>query len=293
MIIPLFPCESNSVPGLRPRTRQIGTSTNDLVALLPLRPGPSYGTGGGLLNIAATNLAMLQVLLYHDRQPEGLPSPAMKRQLELKDDMGRTPLLTASRYYGSGASRPLTVLLLDNGAAVDVHDDYGATPLDHVASNRFMTDLIPRLVSLGAKMDINNDDYTHPKYKDRLPIPTGGPVLLQAAEAGRHDVLKILIGLGATVDIIYTRKFAGGKAITLTPLVAAVHKRELQCAEMLLESGASMESAFKCDPGLLDCCRRQQDVDMEKLLLRYGAKQWDCKTATTTARYIFCGKKVK
>lgn len=210
----------------------------------------------------------------------------MKRQLELKDDMGRTPLLTASRYYGSEPARHLTGLLLDNGAAVDVHDDYGTTPLQHVMSNRFMTDLIPRLVSLGARIDVNNNDYIHPKYKDLPLAPTAGPLLLQATEAGAHDVLKILIGLGATVDISHTRKFADGKAIILTPLVAAVHSRKLQCAEVLLESGASIESAFKCDPGLLNCCRRQEDVEMEKLLFRYGAEHWDCKTATTTARFL-------
>ncbi|KAH7032661.1 ankyrin repeat-containing domain protein [Microdochium trichocladiopsis] len=254
-----------------PLGRAIQAGFRDVIVLLLSRGADvtlkdAKGRGALATAVSRPMPGLLQLLLDHGRQPDGSLSPVMKEQLELRDNLGRTPLLLAATVRGEGAVRPMQILL-ENGAKVDVQDRYGGTPLYHAVSNKYMVHLLPALAAKGARIDTQDPNRS---------------LLLSAVRNGAHEAVPVLVALGADVDLVRTLP----DGLSLTPLVEAVHGADLQGAEALLKAGASLRKAFQCDPGLLDCCRKQGDSAMADLLLAHGAAEWDSGTAVTIARFL-------
>jgi ankyrin repeat protein len=74
--------------------------------------------------------------------------------LELKDDLGRTPLHLASN---SSKGMICLVYLLEHGANINATDIYGSTPL-HLACEKNDPNMVYWLLLKGAKMDIKDNN---------------------------------------------------------------------------------------------------------------------------------------
>ena len=143
-------------------------------------------------------------------------------------------------------------ILIENGAEIDICDDYNDTPL-HLATYHKSLDAMQLLLDSGANVNALSSDGYYPlskaitpwmgniepevillllKYGADINAVSGTdalPALHTAAELGEADIVKLLIEHGADINLEYDG---------LTPLDAAMEEEQEEVIEILRSLGA-------------------------------------------------------
>jgi ankyrin repeat protein len=150
-------------------------------------------------------------------------------EIDAKSDDGATALLVAAAF-GKGE---VVKELIKMGADVNVADKKGLTPLMYAVRYCDLPTVQALLHASRTRIDVRSDD--------------GATALLLAASYGRADVVELLIGMGADLNIADK---AGWK-----PLMCAVHHWGLPIVQTLLRKSLIAAAANgKCDvvKGIID-----------------------------------------
>jgi ankyrin repeat protein len=212
-----------------------------------------------------SNLAAIQRELQRD--PSGVNTT---------DEHGNTPLHRAAQAEDTADSAAFMTFLLDHGAALDVPNHLGFTPVYVTLFTypRPRWGLFELLLARGAPYDINLACAKGDIDKVRaLLAADAGAVHFQApwkkrplscaAEFGRRDLVALLLAAGADpnaqeADGYYT-----------FPLVAAAKHNDLAMAQMLLEHGANPNAMIDAaEVALSEALARNRD--MANLIASYG-----------------------
>ena len=158
---------------------RIGTRTLLLVLGLSIAPVAFGSTDGSPLHDAVRtgDLATLRSVVAAGENPNP------------RDNAGRTALSFAVETGNEQAVR----MLLDAGASPDINDFLGRAPLHHAVG--VTIGIARQLLAARADVDIRNSGGVTP--------------LMQAAGAGRRDVVRLLLKAGARVDF---RDYQGNTA---------------------------------------------------------------------------------
>jgi ankyrin repeat protein len=164
--------------------------------------------------------------------------------LNSKRNRGMTPLHLAAM----GGQRELVELLLDNGADIDFYTEASETPL-HQAVRSNHQDIVELLIDRGAKTDC---------------IGKIGTPLNLAIYENNLAMVQLLINKGLDVNF--------GTRGSSRPVYYSVKKGYIQIAELLIVNGADVNAyeIFEGDTPLHKAAWNN-DLDMARLLLRYGA----------------------
>ncbi|MFG0333681.1 MAG: ankyrin repeat domain-containing protein [Maioricimonas sp. JB049] len=162
----------------------------------------------------------------------------------IADSQGETPLLSATFMHGGAAAPQIPAMLLEAGAAPNVHSIHAdQTPLHRVAKSGIAT-LTRVLLDAGANPDIRQ------KY-DETPLHV----------ARTADVARLLIDAGADLE---SREHNGN-----TPIHTAVAGHRHDVVEVLLAAGASTEA--ENNYGMKPVEQRQGDERMAALFASAAA----------------------
>ncbi len=197
------------------------------------------------------------------------------------DEGGNTPLHLAAQAEDTADSAEFMKFLLDHGAALDVPNHLGFTPVYvTLFRNHPYTYARPRwglfelLLARGAPYDINLACVKGDIDKVRsLLAADAGAVHFQApckkrplscaAEFGRRDIVALLLAAGADPNA----QEADG--YLTFPLVAAAKHNDLAMVQMLLEHGADPNAQTDgAEVALLEAIERNRD--MANLIASYG-----------------------
>jgi ankyrin repeat protein len=140
-----------------------------------------------------------------------------KAVIDVGDKDGCTPLIFAAMTPPNG-NPVIASILLDNGAAVDLADSLGRTPLIHAAS-RGHSDIATVLLDRGALIDVGDDE--------------GQTSLIHASISGHTETITLLLRRGAAIDLANDEG--------ATPLIHAVVNEQVEVAVLLLEEGADVD----------------------------------------------------
>ena len=144
------------------------------------------------------------------------------------DDRGRYGL-SALHYAVRGGKLPLIQLLLQRGARVNALDEYGLTPLLHLAKTRSKADPIPvmeLLAASGANLDARDE--------------TQGTLLMYFARQGRAEPVKWLLAHGAKDELSPLERF-----------ISACARGDLRRAETMLEAHPNLRSELRTEHHLM------------------------------------------
>ena len=215
--------------------------------------------------------------------------PAIRRELKrdpwavnTTDEDGNTPLHRAAQADDTAESAEFMNFLLDHGAAIDIPNHLGFTPVYvTLFRNHAWTYARPRwkmfelLLARGAPYDINlacakGDIDT---VRSLLEADAGAVhfqsackkrPLSCAAEFGRRDIVALLLAAGADPNA----QEAGVHATF--PLVAAAKQNDLAMVEMLLEHGANPSACIDAGEVALGEAIEHGNRDMANLIASYG-----------------------
>jgi ankyrin repeat protein len=148
-----------------------------------------------------------------------------------KDGKGFTPLHLA---IIKGDIR-LVELLIASGANVNAKNSEGMTPL-HLAASYRKLELVQLLLQKNPNLNI--EDKNGQKFHE-VTDSKGNTLLHIAIDEGKIDLAKMLIGIGANVNVTNSE----GK----TPLYLAISNRELGLIQLLLEQGADPNREYGRD----------------------------------------------
>jgi ankyrin repeat protein len=197
------------------------------------------------------------------------------------DEDGNTPLHRAAQAEDTAESAEFVNSLLDHGAALDVPNGLGFTPVYiTLFRNHPYTYARPRwglfelLLASGAPDDINlacaKGDID--KVRSLLAADPGAVhyqapckkrPLSCAAEFGRRDIVALLLAAGADPNAQEAENY-----LTF-PLVAAAKHNDLAMVQMLLEHGANPNAQTDgAEVALLEAIERNRD--MANLIASYG-----------------------
>ena len=198
------------------------------------------------------------------------------------DERGGYTLLTRAAHRGrTGVVR----LLLAAGAGVDVPTRKGNTPLA-VAAREGAVDIVRMLVGAGASINrVNLAQMDEPcarlsnRNREDVCEPRPGTALMQAAQGGRTETMRVLLDLGADVHGV---DLGGNSALSWV-----AKGGDTEAAELLLARGADvnwqdnsgftslMWAAFNAQLGLAQLlCDRGADVDVRDFLSGRNALIW-------------------
>jgi ankyrin repeat protein len=197
------------------------------------------------------------------------------------DEAGNTPLHRAAQAEDSAESAEFMTFLLDHGAALDVPNQFGFTPV-YVAlfRNHAWTYARPRwglfelLLARGAPYDLNLacargdiDTVRAQLAADPGAVHFQAPCkkrpLSCAAEFGRRDLVALLLAAGADPNAPEADEY-----LTF-PLVAAAKHNDLAMVQMLLEHGANPNAMIDAgEVALSEAIERNRD--MANLIASYG-----------------------
>ncbi|KAJ5610789.1 hypothetical protein N7510_007508 [Penicillium lagena] len=177
---------------------------------------------------------------------------------------GETPLWIAAEKGHDMAGR----VFIDHGADVNVPNADGFQPL-WIAAEGGHSVMVELLISHGA--DVNAGTKIDPAA---LLVATkegffdskyvgGSTALIAAAGEGKIDVVEILIGKGADVNL----KDNSGR----TALIAAASHRNIDMAKMLISEGADVNLKDNNGTTALIAATSHRNIDMAKLLISEGA----------------------
>lgn len=133
--------------------------------------------------------------------------------------------------------------LLTRGAAVDVRDSAGLTPL-MVAAYAGHANAVRALLEGGAAVDATNEE--------------GQTALMMAAYEGHAAVVDVLLLGGAEVDL--------ADRTGLTPLMAAAYAGRIEEMRALLAAGADVSARNRTGQTALDLARYQRHAEAVRLL---------------------------
>lgn len=179
-----------------------------------------------------------------------------KADLEKRDWAGRTVLERSV----VGNSPDVSLLLLKNGAKVNVRDSAGLTPLMLACSPQVAS----KLIELGASVkEIDNDGYTALHHAaGRAPFyPTSGDETYDELQIA-NGILHLFIKSGADVNA----RNSDGE----TPLHLAAKRGTSSTIQILLQSGADINVTEKGRVPL-DLAVESGDADKVRTLLKSGA----------------------
>ncbi|KAK4081239.1 uncharacterized protein Triagg1_2771 [Trichoderma aggressivum f. europaeum] len=146
--------------------------------------------------------------------------------------------------------RDIAIMLLENGANVNIRDQYGEAPLHWAVRKRHM-EIITLLLDKGANIDILDREK--------------GPPLWIAIELGDAEMVKFLFTLGANIH-------ASPGPRGWTALHKAVSCRAGSMVKLLIELGADNDiKESTTDVPLLWLAAEQGSKSMVKLLIKLGA----------------------
>ncbi|KAK8912864.1 Ankyrin repeat domain-containing protein 17 [Metarhizium anisopliae] len=198
-------------------------------------------------------------------------------------DVTKAPELRDALLYWTARQgyEDMINFLLDQGADIDVRDEFGATPLLNSAENGQNT-IAKLLLDHGASMEIGNIKWATPLLRAaqngheiiaKLLLDRGANIeatdmyndgpLITAAKHGRETVVKVLLDRGANIE--------GRKTSALTPLLYAASKGHKSTVKLLLDRGANIKAITRHGDtplSLATLCGSQSAV---KLLLDNGA----------------------
>jgi ankyrin repeat protein len=198
------------------------------------------------------------------------------------DEHGNTPLHRAAQAEDTAEGAAFMNFLLDHGAALDVPNQLGFTPVYvTLFRNHVWTYARPRwglfqlLLASGAPYDINlacakGDIDTVRALVAADPgavhfqAPCKKRPLSCAAEFGRRDIVALLLAAGADPN-------APEAAVHITfPLVAAAKHNDLAMVQMLLEHGANPSAMIEAGEVALLEAIEHDNRDMANLIASYG-----------------------
>jgi ankyrin repeat protein len=198
------------------------------------------------------------------------------------DELGNTPLHRAAQAEDTADSAAFMKFLLDHGAALDVPNQLGFTPVYvTLFRNHEWTYARPRwglfelLLAGGAPYDINLacakgdiDTVRALLAADAGAVHFQAPCkkrpLSCAAEFGRRDLVALLLAAGADPN-------APEADVHVTfPLVAAAKHNDLAMVQMLLEHGANPSAMIDAGEVALLEAIEHDNRDMANLIASYG-----------------------
>jgi ankyrin repeat protein len=202
-----------------------------------------------LCAVEKRNLATIWLLLEANACPD------------VMDNLHRTALylISANNMREEAA---IAEMLITSGADVNLHCEYGHTPLIAAGECGHIT-IAKLLLNAGAVVDA---------WDDR-----GRTALMAACERGRAEIAKILMDLGAD---IHTPDKDGS-----TPLMHAC--TDFMCAKMLVDAGANVNVAdARGETPLMTACGIR-NIETVKLLLEHGADvNAKDENGTTAVEYV-------
>ncbi len=190
-----------------------------------------------------------------------------------RDKTGQTPLLialqgSASEYRIIGANEPIVRLLMEHGAAVNVQDNQGWSPLLKLLDQwADQPALVKFLIDRGANVNAQMKD--------------GRTPLMVAARLGREDRVSILLDKGALMNA----RDANGKT-ALMVAITCMWDKENQVVALLLKHGANMDAVDSDGNRAVDYAARMGLLDRVNLLLSKGAKVKDRDQVLHLARNV-------
>jgi ankyrin repeat protein len=198
------------------------------------------------------------------------------------DEGGNTPLHRAAQAEDTADSAEFMKFLLDHGAAPDVPNHLGFTPV-YVALFRNHSYMYARsrwglfelLLTRGAPYDINLACAKGDIDKVRTLLAADpGAVHFQApcrkrplscaAEFGRRDIVALLLAAGADPNAQEADNYR------TFPLVAAARHNDLEMVQMLLEHGANPNAMIDAAEVALSEAIGHGNRDMANLIASYG-----------------------
>jgi len=162
----------------------------------------------------------------------------MKMDVNSINSKNQTPLHLACKYQ----HLKIVKTLLENGANPNFEDNENNTTL-YIAICAGNVDIVKLLLSYGA--DVNNGE------NSKIPIH-------RAIEQNMIEILSELIKNGADVNAESLDQF--------TPLVRAVMKGHLQCAEILIDHNSNLEQKVESSQTLLHLVAKHGKVDTSSFL---------------------------
>lgn len=201
------------------------------------------------------------------------------------DEGGNTPLHLAAQGEDTADSVEFMKFLLDHGAALDVPNHLGFTPVYvTLFRNHSYTYARPRwglfdlLLARGAPYDINlacakgDIDLVRsllaadPGAVD-FQAPCRKRPLSCAAEFGRRDIVELLLAAGADPNAQEADNYR------TFPLVAATKRNDLEMVQMLLEHGADPNAQTDAAEVALGEALGHGNRDMANLIASYGGAE--------------------
>ncbi len=198
------------------------------------------------------------------------------------DEDGNTPLHLAAQAEDTADSAEFMKFLLDHGAALDVANQLGFTPVYvTLFRNHPYTYARPRwglfelLLTRGASYDINlacakgDIDYVRALLAAdpnavHFQAPCKKRPLSCAAEFGRREIVELLLAAGADPNA------QEGDFYRTFPLVAAAKQDDLAMVQMLLEHGADPNAQTEgAEVALLEAIQHG-NRDMANLIASFG-----------------------
>ena len=164
-------------------------------------------------------------------------------------------------------------LLCAAGAAPDIANLRGCTPLHLASINSGDAESVRHLLNAGASID--------------LPVDAGNTALSFAASSGNAEVVSVLCDAGASVDVTlrYCEEFPDGR----TPLQLACSNGHAACVQRLLQAGVAIDKPC-AGRGLtaLHCACTEGHLDCAQLLLDAGANTEAQTPQGATALHVAC-----
>ncbi|HWB08050.1 MAG TPA: ankyrin repeat domain-containing protein [Pirellulales bacterium] len=193
------------------------------------------------------------------------------------DEHGNTPLHRAAQAEDTADSAEFMNFLLDHGAAVDVPNHLGYTPVyvTLFPYRRPRWKMFELLLARGAPYDINLACVKGDIDRVRsLLAADAGAVHFQApckkrplscaAEFGRRNIVALLLAAGADPNA------QEAEGYHTFPLVAAVKNNDLAMVQMLLEHGADPNAMIDAAEVALSEAIGHGNRDMANLIASYG-----------------------
>jgi ankyrin repeat protein len=149
--------------------------------------------------------------------------------VNIPDNEGTTPLLEIARY-GSDRPNEILALLLENGAAIEIRDQWGRTPLSVTAGNNCVKNL-DLLTKSGAEIESRDNDGLTP--------------LSWATQEYSTESVRYLLKIGAAVN---SRDNSGKTPLSLIQAQLADkiwvwllnERNDIEIERTLLEAGGTV-----------------------------------------------------